>query len=152
LRDFWPRRGPVWDAIGSTSAGTSIFVEAKAHIPEAASPGSRATPASLRLISQSLREARRSYAPKATSEWDVTFYQYANRLAHHYFLTTVNRLPSVLVFVYFLNAPGMDGPASEMEWKGAIRLLHAALGLPKRLEQRGVFDAFVDVRELEDAV
>jgi hypothetical protein len=152
LRDFWPARGPVWDAIGKTSEGTAIFVEAKAHIPEAASPGTRATPASLKLISQSLQEARRSYAPKATSEWAGTFYQYANRLAHHYLLTTVNRLSSVLVFVYFLNAPDMDGPRSELEWKGAIRLLHAALGLPTHLHSRGVFDAFVDVRELQDAV
>jgi hypothetical protein len=152
LRDFWPARGPVWDAIGRTSDGTSIFVEAKAHIPEAASPGTRATPASLKLISQSLEEARRSYAPKATSEWSGIFYQYANRLAHHYFVTIVNRLSSVLVFVYFTNAPGMNGPESESEWKGAIRLLHAALGLPAHLESCGVFEAFVDVRELEDAV
>jgi hypothetical protein len=152
LRDFWPARGPVWDAIGRTSDGVAVFVEAKAHIPEAASPGSRATPTSLKLIARSLEDARRSYAPKATSNWSGTFYQYANRLAHHYFLTTVNRRPSVLVFVYFLNAPGMNGPSSESEWRGAIRLLHAALGVPAHLESRGVFDAFLDVKQLEHAV
>jgi len=28
------RRGPVWDAIGITSDGAPLFIEAKAHIPK----------------------------------------------------------------------------------------------------------------------
>jgi hypothetical protein len=152
LRDFWPARGPVWDAIGRTSDGSAIFVEAKAHIPEAASPGTRATPESLKLISRSLEEARRWYAPKATASWSATFYQYGNRLAHHYFLTEVNEVSSKLVFLYFTNDPDMKGPESECEWRGAVRLLHAALGLPAHLETRGIFDVFLDVRQLQNAV
>jgi hypothetical protein len=144
--DFWPARGPVWDAIGTTSDGTAVFVEAKAHIPEAASPGTRATPKSFELISRSLAEARRWYAPKATADWSGTFYQYANRLAHHYLLREINKIPSVLVFVYFTGAAEMKGPEKDSEWRGAIALLHAALGLPASLESRGVFDAFVDAR------
>src|SRR4029078_11196556 len=130
LSDFWPARGPVWDAIGRTTEGVAIFVEAKAHIPEAASPGTRASPTSLELISRSLEEARRWYAPKASASWTGTFYQYANRLAHHYFLREVNKVPTKLVFVYFTHDPDMTGPENESEWHGAIRLLHAALGLP----------------------
>jgi hypothetical protein len=107
LADFWPARGPVWDAIGRTSDDVAVFVEAKAHIPEAASPGTRASPASLELITRSLEEARRSYAPKATADWSGVFYQYANRLA--------------------------------------------PLGLPRHLESHGVFDAFLDVRQLTSA-
>lgn len=152
LNDFWPMRGPVWDAIGTTSDGIAIFIEAKAHIPEAASPGSRATPSSLQLIERSLAEARRWYAPKATSNWSGTFYQYSNRLAHHYLLKNVNRLPTILVFLYFVNASEMNGPENELEWKGAIRLLHAALGLPEHLESRDVFEAFLDVKQFEDTV
>jgi hypothetical protein len=152
LDDFWPARGPVWDAIGTTSDGVAIFVEAKAHIPEAASPGTRATPQSLELISRSLEEARRWYAPKSTSNWSGMFYQYANRLAHHYFLREVNKVRSILVFIYFTSDPDMDGPESECEWRRAVRLLHAALGLPANLEPRGIFDAFLDVRRLQDAV
>jgi hypothetical protein len=150
LREFWPPRGPVWDAIGTTSDGVAVFVEAKAHIPEAASPSTRATPESLKLISRSLNEARRWYAPKATASWSGTFYQYANRLAHQYFLREVNGVRSMLVFVYFINDPDMKGPEVECEWRGAVRLLHAALGLPAHLEPRGVFDAFLDVRQLQD--
>jgi hypothetical protein len=129
-----------------------LFVEAKAHIPEAASPATRATPASLELISRSLAEARRWYAPKATADWSGTFYQYANRLAHHYLLNEINKVPSILVFVYFTGATEMSGPVDAREWRGAVRLLHAALGLPAHLESRGVFDAFVDVTLVQDAI
>jgi hypothetical protein len=79
------------------------------------------------------------------------FYQYANRLAHQYFLRQLNGVSSILVFLYFVNADDMLGPTSEAEWKGAIRLIHAALGLPKSLEDRAVFEAFLDVRLLRDA-
>src|ERR1700719_3980397 len=37
LDQFWPARGPVWDALGTTSEQHPIFIEAKAHIPEVAS-------------------------------------------------------------------------------------------------------------------
>ena len=148
LKDFWPARGPVWDAIGTASDGTPIFVEAKAHIPEAASPGSRANQESMLLIQQSLAEARRFYAPKASADWHGVFYQYANRLAHHYFLRKLNGIQAVMVFMYFTNAADMHGSTSELEWKGAIRLIHAVLGIPADLRASGVFEVFIDVREL----
>lgn len=56
------------------------------------------------------------------------------------------------MFLYLVNATDVDGPISEAEWKGASRLIHAVLGLPKDLTKFGVFDAFVDVRLLQDAV
>jgi hypothetical protein len=148
LLDFWPRRGPVWDAIG-VCGGAPIFVEAKAHIPETVSRGSRASESSLKLIGESLIQARRWYAPKARREGPELFYQYRNRLAHHFFLRQLNELDARLVFLYFVNARDVNGPATDLEWKGAIRLIHAALGLPEHLQTFGVFDAFVDVRELE---
>jgi hypothetical protein len=151
LEEFWPARGPVWDALGITSEGRPLFIEAKAHIPEAASPASKATATSLELIEQSLGEARRFYTPRATAAWSSLFYQYANRLAHHYFLRQVNEVPSGLVFLYFVNADDMLGPMSEEEWRGAVRLIHAVLGLPKDLSAYGVFDAFLDARLLQDA-
>jgi hypothetical protein len=150
LDQFWPARGPVWDALGITSDNCPVFVEAKAHIPEAASPASKASPGSLALINKSLGEARGFYAPKARAAWSGLFYQYANRLAHHYFLAKLNGLPSKLVFLYFVNADDMLGPMSAEEWHGASRLIHAVLGLPKDLHDRGVFDAFLDVRHLQD--
>jgi hypothetical protein len=151
LDQFWPARGPVWDALGTTSERHPIFVEAKAHIPEAASPATRASDVSRILIDKSLGEARHFYAPKATATWSNLFYQYANRLAHHYFLKQVNGVAGVLVFLYFVNADDMLGPMSEEEWRGAVRLIHAVLGLPKDLSSYGVYDAFLDARLLQDA-
>jgi hypothetical protein len=152
LSEFWQRRGPVWDALGVSSTGTRILVEAKAHIPEAASPPSKATEKSLALIRQSLEEARRFYAPKATADWTGNLYQYANRLAIHYLLRTVNGLPTKLIFLDFINALDMNGPTDPLEWQGATRLIHALLGLPASLEKHGVYHVYVDVGKLERAL
>jgi hypothetical protein len=101
---------------------------------------------------QSLEEARQFYEPRATTDWSISFYQYGNRLAHQYFLRQINGVSSSLVFLYFVNADDMLGPMSEEEWHGALRLIHAVLGLPKELTHYGVFDAFLDVRLIQDAV
>ena len=55
LSEFWPRRGAVWDGLAVTSKGRPLLVEAKAHIPEAASPGTMASPSLLELIEKSLK-------------------------------------------------------------------------------------------------
>ena len=132
-----------------SSAGTRILVEAKAHIPEAASPPSLASEASLVHIRQSLAEARKFYAPKAKADWSGNLYQYANRLAFQYLLNHLNALPCKLIFLDFLNANEMSGPESCLEWKGATRLIHALLGLPPDLSIHGVYHAYLDVRDLE---
>ena len=151
LAEFWPPRGAVWDALGVTSGGRPLLLEAKAHIPEAASPGTKATPKSRALIERSLESARRHYAPKASASWSGHFYQYANRLAHQFWLKSKNEVPSALVFLYFTNAVDMDGPATEEEWRGAERLIHAVLGLPADLTRFGVHTAFLDADLLTDA-
>ncbi len=149
LPAFWPPRGPVWDGLATTTGGDILLVEAKAHIPEAASPGSKASPASMRKIRTAIEETRRYLAPRSKADWTRTFYQYANRLAHLYLLRRLNRLPAHLAFVYFLNAEDMNGPATEGEWRGAIKLLHAVLGLGEehRLAEF-VHEVFIDVGNL----
>jgi hypothetical protein len=144
LNKFWPQRGPVWDATGITNFGSPILLEAKAHIPEAASPASGASPKSLEQIEKSLEAARKHYAPRSSSVWSGTFYQYANRLAHQYYLQQLNNVPSILIFLNFINATEMDGPSSELEWEGAIRLLHTVLGLPKNLKRHDIYHAYID--------
>ena len=42
LADFWPQRGPQWDALGRTPDGDLLLVEAKAHIREMFSPPTQA--------------------------------------------------------------------------------------------------------------
>ena len=151
LKEFWPSRGAVWDALGITSQGCRVLVEAKAHIPEAASPGTKASAKSRPLIEQSLVRTRRYLAPKSTATWTGTFYQYANRLAHQYFLKKLNGIESRLIFLDFTNATDMDGPTTDAEWKGATRMIHAVLGLPKNLEPFDVYHAYLDARQLTDA-
>ena len=58
-------------------------------------------------------------------------------------------MSSRLVFLYFVNADDVLGPMSEEEWHGAVRLIHAVLGLPKDLKRYGVFEAFLDVKLLQ---
>lgn len=152
LTSFWPARGPVWDAIARTSAGAGLLVEAKAHIPEAASPATGAGEASREKIKAALAEARRYYTRDSKVEWSGLFYQYANRLAYQYFLAKRNGLDSRLVFLYFVNADDVGGPVSADEWKGATRLIHAVLGLPRDLDRFGVYHAIVDARHLHDVV
>jgi len=145
LAAFWPRRGPVWDALGRTERGDLLFVEAKAHIAEAASPPTQASPVSRHLIQKSLLEVRRSLAPNSEADWSRSFYQYANRLAHLYLFRQLNGLPAHLVWVYFLNARDVAGPTSVAEWKAAIALLHAALGLQVHTLEPYIHTVFINV-------
>ena len=83
--------------------------------------------------------------------WIDSYYQYANRLAYQYYLRERNGIDSSLVFLYFTNAVDMGGPASEEEWHGATRLIHALMGLPTDLRPWRIHDAFIDARQLADA-
>ena len=150
LSGFWPARGPVWDGLALVGSWIPLLVEAKAHIPEAASPGSRASATSLKVIEESLVVTRRKLAPRSKASWSGVFYQYANRLAFQYYLRQRNHIDSRLLFLYFTNAADVDGPATEMEWHGAVRLIHAVLGLRPDLTDFGVYEAFVDARSLTD--
>ena len=148
LTEFWPARGPVWDGLAMTSNGRSLLLEAKAHIPEMASPGTKASEESRLKIEQSLEIARKHYAPRASAAWTSTFYQYANRLAFQFFLRGLNGVDSRLVFLSFINATDVGGPMTIEEWHGATRLLHAVLGLPADLRDFGVYHAFVDAKAM----
>ena len=148
LKDFWPRGGPVWDGLAKSDSGKIFLVEAKAHIPEAVSSGTGAGPESLKLIRQSLAETKKYLRSKSPNDWSSTFYQYTNRLAHLYLLRVLNDIPAYLVFIYFLNDQKMNGPSSIPEWRGAIELLHAYLGIKETRLPDYIIDVFVDVREI----
>ena len=147
LAKFWPSRGPVWDALG-TSSDRPILLEAKAHIPEAVSRISASSKSSIKLIDKGLALARKRYTRKSHADWTAPFYQYANRLAYQFWLREQNGVQSSLVFLYFLNATQMKGPATKLEWQSVTRLIHGVLGLPADLAHFGVYDAFMDARQL----
>lgn len=148
LSSFWPRGGPVWDGLGRTTNGELLLVEAKAHIPEALSTPSAASPKSLELIQRSLGATKRLLGCRSKVDWAAAFYQYTNRLAHLYLLRELNGLPAHLLFVSFVNAEDMDGPKAKEEWVGAYRLIHAYLGLRPHRLLGYAHHVFVDVREL----
>jgi hypothetical protein len=154
LSSFWPEGGPVWDALGKTSAGQYIFVESKAHVAEIFTPGTRATPASRDLIIRSLREAQQHFAPRSRPAiWHRTGFQYANRLAFHFLFHTVNQLPSHMVFLYWTGATEMrNSPRWPWQYYSPIRRLHHILGLPPNFQAENVHEIFLDTSPLRDLV
>ena len=150
LNSYWPRRGPVWDGLATTSTGAVLLVEAKANIPELKSPPSQASPRSAALIQSSLESAKSSFGARSDASWADTFYQYANRLAHLHLLRAENEIDAYLVFLYFVNASDVDGPESEEEWQPAIHEAHQALGISQGPLTPYVLEVFVDVNSIEN--
>ena len=145
LSDFWPNRGPQWDALGRGDNGEIFLVEAKANIPEVVSPESGAKGKSLQLIRKSLTSTMSYLQVKSTSDWSGKFYQYTNRVAHLYFLRVVNKIPAYLVFVYFIGDKSVDGPETALEWKAALTVMKKYLGIGKHKLSRYIVDIFIEV-------
>jgi hypothetical protein len=155
LASFWPTRGPQWDALGRTSRGEPLLIEAKAHIPELRSKACEATGTSLRTIRTSVDRVKRAIGSRAAADWCDEYYQYTNRLAHLHLLRNLNQVPAFLVFVYFVNDTDMRGPQTAEEWAGALRLVHTQLGIDDRRLTKAfgsaVVDVFIDVKDIEAA-
>ena len=152
LSDFWPRRGPVWDGLAQTSAERSLLIEAKANLPEFDSNPTGASGRSLTKIQKALDETRSFLRVKSETDWTSCFYQYANRLAHLYFLRELNGIDAALVFVYFTGdttVPGVDTVTRE-GWEAAIRLAtnHLGIRLSSPWVRENVVDVSVDVNDL----
>ena len=152
LSDFWPPRGPVWDGLARTSGGRCLLIEAKANIPEFDSSSTRASEKSLHKIKTALEETRTFLRISSETDWSKCFYQYANRLAHLYFLKELNKIDAALVFVYFVGdttVPGRD-PVSGEGWQTAIGLATHHLGVraDSGWISDSVADVFIDVNDL----
>jgi hypothetical protein len=150
LREFWPKGGPVWDALARTNRGKALLIEAKAHIPEINTPQSGATPKSLQHIARSLNETRAFLNANHIVDWTRTFFQYTNRLAHLYLLRQLNKVDAYLVNVYFINESHMQGPSTVEEWRGALTLLKAHLGIARTKFSPFIKEVFLDIEELRE--
>lgn len=131
LSSFWPKSGPRWDGLARTCGRKYILVEAKAYVEEGVDYRSGAGPDSLKQIRSALEEAKIAFGAASAAPWEAPFYQYANRLAHLYFLVEKNDLDAYLVFLYFADAPDVPHPCSVEQWIGARRLTEKCLGLGK---------------------
>lgn len=146
LTEFWPRRGPQWDALGLGSAGTVLLVEAKAHIGELKSTCT-AAPASREHIERSLSHVKAAMGVPAAADWLTNYYQYANRLAHLHFLRS-RSIPAALVLIYFANDVDMPGRNDQDAWNAGVAKVDKHLGLPSGGRVPGVVRIHIDTRVL----
>lgn len=109
------------------------------------SSGSQASPDSLTRIRKALAATSSALHAKPGLDWAVRFYQYTNGLAHAHLLHKLNGVHTRLVFVYFIGDPDLNGPTSRREWEAAIKILHEALGITRRVPSY-VTDVFIDIR------
>lgn len=149
LKNFWPINGPQWDALG-VNGNEIILVEAKANIPEMASPGTGAKSIkSIKKIKDSLNEVKKYLNISNSINWAGTFYQYTNRIAHLYYLRVLNNINANLLFIYFINDVTVDGPKTKGEWLGAIQTMECFLGLNKQHKlKKYIYDVFIDFSDL----
>ena len=98
---------------------------------------------SLKTISKRLDDTQRWLNCRAPSiDWKCGFYQYANRLAHLYFLREKAGKEAYLIFLYFI-ADLTHISASREAWNSALKLQKKLMGLSaKRLTGR-VIDLFI---------
>lgn len=138
LAEYWPNRGPSWDALGilSDEAGAIrpaiVLLEAKSHVPEVYGSGCQATPRSREKIARALHGAKRWCGATAYADWLGPLYQSANRISHLYFLLEELRVPAWLVNLYFTDDP--IGPTSRDRWEEAVSETKLELGLTRRID------------------
>lgn len=151
LKSFWPSPGASWDALGKTSNGCVLLVEAKSHVTEIDVDGTGATKEeSIQLISRSLEEVKDYLHARKEVDWSKHFYQTANRLAHLYLLRVLNSIDTYLVMVYFLNDEEQEGPKTVDEWKSVLKLQKKFLGITNTRLDIFIQEVFIDVNELSE--
>jgi len=150
LRKFWPRGGPVWDALarveyGEMNTGKGVLlVEAKSHPPEIYGSGCQASPKSRSKIEEALLLTKRWLGVKEDIDWTGPLYQSANRFAHLYFFREIANVPAWLVNTYFLNDP--HSPTEYAEWQRVLKEVKTELGI-SGFEVPFMADIFLEARD-----
>jgi hypothetical protein len=152
LKEFWPKRGPCWDALarleveGSTDCRGVVLVEAKSHRIEIFGNGCGAKDDRLELIEKSLKDTRDwlGVSKDITWQWTGPLYQYANRLAHLYFLPEILSLPVWLVNIYFIYDP--DRPTRYSAWEEFLPEVKEELGLTN-IDIPDMANVFLDAKD-----
>jgi hypothetical protein len=132
LGDFWPARGPVWDALAVVEAGSDrpgvLLVEGKSYPDELFGRGCQATEPSRSQIAAALRRTQRWVGLDEDAErWMGRLYQTANRLAHLYWLSEVVGVQAWLVHLLFVGDPHRG--TTREQWVAAMEAANAELGL-----------------------
>ncbi len=133
LKEFWPNNGAHWDGLAKGNE-TIFLMEAKAHISEQMIETTGASSEkSIALIEKSLEDTKTFLNVKSDVSWcKDNYYQYANRIAHLYYLREINKIDAHLLFIYFLNDKTVTGKAETKEdWEKAINEVYKNLKLEK---------------------
>ena len=102
VSEFWPDKGPNWDAV-AVDGTTYLLIEAKAHIKELSHKNmTGAKNKSYDLIRRSIHSLQKKYKIPIDDLWLTDYYQLANRLAFCDFLNEKG-VSSRLVYICFLN-------------------------------------------------
>ena len=133
LREFWPARGPVWDAlaIAVLEAGRPgvVLAEGKAHPSEFRGPGSKATEPARTQISTALARTQDWFGvPRDAERWLGPQYQSANRLAHLYWFREVVGVEAWFIHLIFVD-DSTHIATSRGEWDKALPTIEEELGL-----------------------
>jgi hypothetical protein len=132
LGDFWPARGPSWDALATVeSAGDRpgvLLAEGKSYTNELFGGGCKATePSRSQIAAASVRTQRGIGATEDVDRWMGRLYQPVNRLAHLYWLREVVGVRAWLVHLLFVGEP--HGPTTREPWIAAMDAANRELGL-----------------------
>jgi len=133
LRAFWPRGGPVWDALASIDFHKDknnkgiLLVEAKSYPAEIYGSGCKASPTSRKKIEDALNRTKKWCGVSTDIDWTGSLYQSANRLAHLYFFREIAGVPAWLANINFLNDP--HSPTKRDEWQKQLKNVKAELGI-----------------------
>jgi hypothetical protein len=129
LKQFWPKGGPCWDALGVVEGVDPhgfVLVEAKSRVSEMES-ACKAEGRSRKMIDEALAETASGLGARENSCWTGHYYQAANRYAHLHFLRNVVRTPAWLVNIYFVG--DKRSPTTEASWRVALREVKERMGL-----------------------
>jgi len=148
LHKFWPKNGPQWDALARTTDGEAIIlVEAKANVPELVSFCGAKDRDSVCIISESLAKTQEWLTCRDPRiDWKYGFYQYANRLAHLYFLREKGGKEVYLIFLYFIGDDTHISTSQEA-WKCAIEPQRRLMGLSASSLRGKAVDIFITTNE-----
>lgn len=144
LKDFWPKRGPQWDALAKTTSGKVILVEAKANIPELKSPGTKAKELSKNLIQKSLSEVKQYLEIYNDVDWSNKYYQYTNRIAHLFYLREKCNISAYLINIYFVNDKTHIATKKE-QFEIALKELKKHLGTNSHKLDNYMMEVYIDM-------
>lgn len=149
LAEFWPKRGPQWDALAKTTSGKVILVEAKANIPEIKSQGTKAKEVSKNLIDKSLAEVKQFLEITNEANWSNTYFQYTNRIAHLYYLREKCKVPAYLINIYFVDDKTHIATKRE-GFELALKKLKSHLGVESHKLDNYMSELFINLDKTKD--